>query len=88
MTDENPFAFFACVRLLRSRWFVLNRRPDGVNTLSFYLSEENMVEKATYDLKDAVIEVWPHENMMKDFGFVLRLASKKAQGESLTEKPL
>jgi hypothetical protein len=64
-----------------SRWFVLNRRPDGINTLSFYLSEENMVEKATYALKDAVIEVWPHENMMKEFGFVLRLADKKAQGE-------
>jgi len=75
----------------KRRWFVLNRRPDGINTLSFYLSEENMVEKATYALKDAVIEVWPHENMMKEFGFVLRLADKKAQvltvfADSIEEK--
>ena len=62
----------------KRRWFVLERTPQR-NTLAFYLSEENMREKARYDLKDAVIEVWPNDNMMKDFGFVLRFADRKAQ---------
>jgi glycosyltransferase involved in cell wall biosynthesis len=74
----------------KRRWFVLARNGSR-STLSYYLSEENMKLKGSHDLTGAVLEVWPHDNMMKDFGFVVRFADRKAQvltlfADSIEEK--